>query len=67
MGGVVTRNPTMFRLDELAKDTGNGIILGVAGGDDDILNSGGCGRKHVLSRGSGDAIFRDMETSYMHF
>ena len=30
----VGRNPTMFGFDELPKNAGNGIILGIAGGDD---------------------------------
>ena len=35
----VGRNLTMFRLDELAEDTGNGIILRIAGRDDDLFDS----------------------------
>ena len=56
----------MFGLDELTEDVGNGIILGVAGGDDDIFNSRWCGRRHVLSEGSGGTVFWDIEVSYMH-
>ena len=57
----------MFRLDELTEDTGNEIVLGVSRGDDDIRNGRWCGRGHVLNRGSGDMVFRDMKASYMHF
>ena len=69
----VGRNLTMFRLDELAEDMGNGIILRIAGGDDDIFDSRWCGRRHVLGRRrrrrrrSGDAVSWDVEVSYMHF
>ena len=63
----VRRNLTTLRFDELSEDARNGIILGVAGGDDDILNSGWCGRRHALSRGSGDAVSRDVKVPYMHF
>ena len=56
----------MFGFNELPKDAGNGIILGVVRGDDDILNSGWCGRRHILSRGSDDAVFRNVKVSYMH-
>ena len=62
----VGRNPTTFRLDELAEDAGNRIILGVARGDNDIFNGRRCGRRHVLSGGSGDAVFWDVEVPYMH-
>ena len=57
----------MLGFDELAKDSGNGIILGVAGGNDDIFNSGWCGRGHILSEGRGDTVFWDVEVSHMHF
>ena len=56
----------MFELDELAENVGKGIILRVAGGDDDIFNSRWYGRRHILSGGSRDAVFWDVEVSYMH-
>ena len=57
----------MLGLNELAKDVGKGLILRVARGDDDIFNSGWCRRGHVLGRGSGDVVFRDVKMSYMYF
>ena len=62
----VGRNLTTFEFDELAEDVGNGIILRVAGGDDNTLNSGWCERRHVLSKGSGDAVLRNVKVPYMH-
>ena len=35
----VGKNPTTFGFNKLAEDAGNGIILGVPRGDDDIFNS----------------------------
>ena len=62
----VGRNLTTFRFNELPEDTGNGINLRFAGGDDDIFNGRWCGRRHMLSGKSGDAVFWDVEVSYMH-
>ena len=63
----VGRNLTTFGFDELTEDMGNGIILGVFGGGDNILNGRWCGRGHVLNRGSEDAVFWNVKVSYMHF
>ena len=61
------RNPTTFRFNELAEDVGNGIILSVMKGEDGIVNSGWSGRGHVSSSSSGNMVFRDVDTPYMHF
>ena len=49
----VGRNLTTFRFNELPEDTGNGIILGFAGGDDDIFNGRWCGEDICLAEGAG--------------
>ena len=56
----------MFGLNEHPEDVGNGIILGVVRGDDDIFNSRWSRRGHVLSRRSEDAVFWNVKVPYMH-
>ena len=63
----VRRNLTTFGFNELPEAVGNGIILGIIGGDGDIFDGRWCGRRHMLGEGSGGAVFWNVKVSYMHF
>ena len=63
----VRRNLTTFGFNELPEAVGNGIILGIIGGGDDIFDGRWCGRRHMLGEGSGGAVFWNVKASYMHF